>query len=60
MDDIKSLVTRFYDTWNTHDRDGHCPKVSGVMGSGVWFPGPGHGLAACRSRRRDGMRWSLK
>jgi hypothetical protein len=20
MDDIKSLVTRFYDTWNTHDR----------------------------------------
>ncbi len=22
MDDIKSLVTRFYDTWNAHDRDG--------------------------------------
>jgi ketosteroid isomerase-like protein len=22
MDDIKSLVTRFYDTWNEHDRDG--------------------------------------
>ena len=22
MEDIKSLVTRFYDTWNAHDRDG--------------------------------------
>lgn len=22
MDDINSLVTRFYDTWNAHDRDG--------------------------------------
>ena len=22
MDDIKNLVTRFYDTWNAHDRDG--------------------------------------
>jgi hypothetical protein len=22
MDDIKSLVTLFYDTWNSHDRDG--------------------------------------
>ncbi len=22
MDDIKSLVTRLYDTWNAHDRDG--------------------------------------
>ena len=22
MGDIKSLVTRFYDTWNSHDRDG--------------------------------------
>jgi hypothetical protein len=38
----------------------HCPKVFGFMGSGVWFPGSGYGLAACRSRRRDGMRWSLK
>ena len=25
----------------------HCPKVSGLMRSGVWFPGAGHGLAAC-------------
>ena len=25
----------------------HCPKVSGVMGSGVWFSEAGHGLAAC-------------
>ena len=38
----------------------HCPKVSGVMGSGVRFSEAGHGLAACRSRRRDGIRWSLK
>jgi ketosteroid isomerase-like protein len=22
MEDIKGLVTRFYDTWNAHDRDG--------------------------------------
>ena len=22
MEDINSLVTRFYDTWNAHDRDG--------------------------------------
>ena len=22
MGDIKNLVTRFYDTWNAHDRDG--------------------------------------
>lgn len=44
----------------SHQPRGHCPKVFGFMGSGVWFPGSGHGLAACRSRRRDGMRWSLK
>jgi hypothetical protein len=25
----------------------HCPKVSGLMRSGVWFPVAGHGLAAC-------------
>ena len=25
----------------------HCPKVSGVIGPGVWFWRAGHGLAAC-------------
>jgi hypothetical protein len=25
----------------------HCPKVSGLMRSGVWFLGAGYGLAAC-------------
>jgi len=38
---------------------GHCPKVSGFLWPGVWFSEAGHGLAACRSRRRDEIRWSL-
>jgi hypothetical protein len=32
----------------------HCPKVSGLMRSGVWFPWAGHGLAAGWSRWRTG------
>ena len=48
------LVRTFHQPWP------HCPKVSGVMWPGVWFSEAGHGLAACWSRRRDGIRWSLK
>jgi ketosteroid isomerase-like protein len=37
MDDIKSLVTRFYDTWNEHDRDGWLACCS----EDITFNGPG-------------------
>ena len=40
MDDIKSLVTRLYDTWNEHDRDGWLA----CFNDDVEFKGPG-GLA---------------
>ena len=53
MNDIKSLVTRFYDTWNAHDRDGWLACCS----EDVTFTGPGgvagQGLDAAR------MFWSL-
>jgi predicted ester cyclase len=53
MDDIKSLVTRFYGTWNTHDRDGWLACCH----PDVAFKGPagvaGQGLEAGR------MFWSL-
>ena len=37
MEDIKSLVTRFYDTWNAHDRDGWL----GCCDEDIIFSGPG-------------------
>jgi predicted ester cyclase len=37
MDDIKGLVTRFYDTWNSHDRDGWLACCD----DGITFNGPG-------------------
>lgn len=37
MDDIKGLVTRFYDTWNAHDRDGWL----GCCDEDITFSGPG-------------------
>ena len=37
MNDIKSLVTRFYDTWNEHDRDGWLACCS----EDIIFNGPG-------------------
>ncbi len=40
-----------------HDPLPHCPKVSRVMRSCVWFLRAGHGLAACWSRQRDGIGW---
>jgi hypothetical protein len=35
------------DTFLSKTDAGHCPKVSGLMRSGVWFSTAGHGLAAC-------------
>ena len=35
-------------------------KFPGLWGRVSDFLGAGHGLAACLSRRRDGMRWCLK
>ena len=37
MDDIKGLVTRFYDTWNAHDRDGWLACCD----EDITFSGPG-------------------
>jgi predicted ester cyclase len=37
VDDIKSLVTRFYDTWNAHD----CEGWLGCCNERVTFKGPG-------------------
>ena len=37
MDDIKGLVTRFYDTWNAHDREGWLA----CCGEDITFTGPG-------------------
>jgi predicted ester cyclase len=37
MDDIKGLVTRFYDTWNAHDRDGWLAFCD----EDITFSGPG-------------------
>jgi len=53
MDDITSLVTRFYDTWNAHDRDGwlaYCNKD-------ITFNGPG-GIAG-KGFDTGRMFWSL-
>jgi peptide/nickel transport system substrate-binding protein len=43
------LAPKYPATYFTLEEDPvpHCPKVSGLMRSGVWFPGAGHGLAAC-------------
>jgi len=53
MDDVKSLVTRFYDAWNAHDRDGWLACCS----DDITFTGPGgvagQGVDAVR------MVWSL-
>ena len=53
MDDIKSLVTRFYDTWNARDRDGWLACCY----EDITFTGPGgvggQGFDAAR------MFWSL-
>jgi predicted ester cyclase len=53
MDDIKGLVTRFYDTWNAHDRDGWLA----CCGEDITFTGPG-GVAG-QGRDAVGMVWSL-
>lgn len=53
MDDIKSLVTRFYDAWNAHDREGWlacCNESVTFKGSGGLA---GQGLDTAR------MFWSL-
>ena len=53
MDDIKSLVTRFYDAWNAHDRDGwlaYCDED-------ITFSGPG-GISG-KGFDTGGMFWSL-
>lgn len=45
MDDIKSLVTRFYDTWNAHDRDGWLACCY----EDINFTGPGALAFGCES-----------
>jgi predicted ester cyclase len=53
MDDIKTLVTRFYDTWNAKDRDGWLACCS----EGIAFKGPG-GVAG-QGPDAGRMFWSL-
>lgn len=53
MDDIKSLVTRLYDTWNAHDRDGWLA----CFNDDVEFKGPG-GLAG-QGPDAGRMFWSI-
>jgi predicted ester cyclase len=53
MDDIKSLVTRFYDTWNTHDRDGWLACCD----EDITFNGPG-GIAG-KGFDAGRMFWSI-
>lgn len=53
MDDIKSLVTRSYDTWNAHDRDGWLA----CFNDDAEFKGPG-GLAA-QGPDAGRMFWSI-
>ncbi len=53
MDDIKTLVTRFYDTWNAHDRDGWLACCS----EDITFKGPG-GVAG-QGLDTGRMFWSL-
>ena len=52
MDDIRSLVTRFYDTWNARDRDGWLACCA----EDVTFNGPG-GIAGRGST--PAVFWSL-
>jgi predicted ester cyclase len=53
MDDIKSLVNRFYETWNAHDRDGWLA----CHNEDVTFEGPG-GVSG-RGMETARMFWSL-
>jgi ketosteroid isomerase-like protein len=53
MDDIKSLVTRFYDTWNAHDRDGWLACCD----ENITFSGPG-GIAG-KGFDAGRMFWSI-
>jgi predicted ester cyclase len=53
MDDIKSLVTRVYDTWNVHDRDGWLACFT----EDAHFNGPGG--AAGQGLDAGRMFWSL-
>jgi ketosteroid isomerase-like protein len=53
MDAIKSLVTRFYDTWNAHDRDGWLACCD----EDITFSGPG-GIAG-KGLDTGRMFWSI-
>jgi predicted ester cyclase len=53
MDDIQGLVTRFYDTWNAHDRDGWLACCD----EDIVFTAPG-GLSG-QGLELGGMFWSL-
>jgi predicted ester cyclase len=53
MEDVKGLVTRFYDTWNAHDRDGWLACCD----EGIVFTAPG-GLSG-QGLEIGGVFWSL-
>ena len=53
MDDVKSLITRFYDTWNERDRDGWLACCNGD----ITFTAPG-GLTG-QGLEMGRMFWSL-
>ena len=53
MDDVKSLITRFYDTWNERDRDGWL----GCCNGDIIFTAPG-GLTG-QGLEMGRMFWSL-
>jgi len=54
MDDVKSLITRFYDTWNERDRDGWLACCNGD----ITFTAPGGLIRKSVPRWARGSTWA--